>query len=532
MRGIRFHRLAGLLLSAGTALAAESPFVVTASFDQREGQPHVRVHFQYPPGHYLYADSIHVAARAGAELVLAEAPTPTRVRDKHSGGEKAVLDKPHDRLYQLPVAAGVLEVEVSFQGCDASVCYFPEKRIVPVGAAAGDSPALPVAPGPASPAAGDWRAALERFSVAGTAAGYVKPEALLEFLGQAESGAAAGDGLVARWQKLGWLATLALILAGGVALNLTPCVLPMIPVNLAIIGAGARAGSRRRGFALGGVYGLGMALAYGLLGVIVVLTGARFGALNASPWFNAAMAGLFVALSLAMFDVFEINLSRFQGGGAEGRRGGYTVALVMGAVSALLAGACVAPVLISVLVLAGHLYGRGIALGLLLPFVLGLGMALPWPLAGAGLSFLPKPGRWMTVVRNLFGVLILLLALYYGYTAYRLFRPPPPPPAVKTGASNLRKVDSAEGLAAALDEAAREGRPVFLDFWATWCKNCLVMEKTTFKDPAVAARLAGYLVVKFQAEQPGDPPASDILDRFGAIGLPTYAVLKPVAGSR
>ena len=111
----------------------------------------------------------------------------------------------------------------------------------------------------------------------------------------------------------GPLAVLLIVLLGGLALNLTPCVLPMIPINLAIIGAGAQAGSRRRGFLLGLTYGGAMAAVYGVLGLVVVLTASTFGTINASPWFNLGIAVLFVALALAMFDVFEIDFSRFAG---------------------------------------------------------------------------------------------------------------------------------------------------------------------------------------------------------------------------
>ena len=121
----------------------------------------------------------------------------------------------------------------------------------------------------------------------------------------------------------GPLAILLLVLVGGLALNLTPCVLPMIPINLAIIGAGAKASSRSRGFVLGGVYGAAMAAVYGILGVVVILTAGTFGTINASPWFNVAIAVVFVALALAMFDVFEIDFSRFSSsvgtGGAQPR---------------------------------------------------------------------------------------------------------------------------------------------------------------------------------------------------------------------
>lgn len=372
----------------------------------------------------------------------------------------------------------------------------------------------------------DWRAAADSFRIAGSGAGFLDKDALLKLLDEAESGAAAEAG-GGRWAGLGWMTTALLILLGGAALNLTPCVLPMIPVNLAIIGAGARAGTRRRGFALGAVYGAGMALAYGALGLLVLLTGARFGALNASPWFNAVMAVVFILLSLAMFDIIHIDLSRFQGrGGASGGR--FAAVLVMGAVAALLAGACVAPVVLSVLLLAGNLYARGFTAALLLPFLLGAGMAIPWPLAGAGMAFLPKPGKWMNVIKSIFGVLILALAVYYGHLAYRLFKPAPAAPtAAETPAGEGVKVDAPEAFGRALREAYTAGQPVFIDFWATWCKNCLVMDRTTFKDPDVRARLAKYRMIKFQAEFADEPPASEVLDYFKAIGLPTYVVLMP-----
>ncbi len=159
----------------------------------------------------------------------------------------------------------------------------------------------------------------------------------------------------------GPLAILLIVFLGGLALNLTPCVLPMIPINLAIIGAGARAGSRGRGFLLGAAYGGAMALVYGVLGLVVILTAGTFGTINASPWFNLGIAVLFVVLGLAMFDVFMIDFSGLSSGfrPGESSRGTFLLAFGMGAVAALLAGACVAPVVIQVVLFSSNLYATG-----------------------------------------------------------------------------------------------------------------------------------------------------------------------------
>ena len=184
--------------------------------------------------------------------------------------------------------------------------------------------------------------AFEDFTVIGTTGGYLKSSKFLEFIDQAES----GEVQKGFFEGKGPLAIILLVTIGGLALNLTPCVLPLVPINMAIIGAGAQAGSRARGFALGGTYGLAMAIVYGALGVIVILTAGTFGVINSTVWFNVAIAILFVVLGLAMFDIIAIDFSKFQtkfNMTGKAKKGTFLLAFGMGGITALLAGACVAP---------------------------------------------------------------------------------------------------------------------------------------------------------------------------------------------
>jgi len=204
------------------------------------------------------------------------------------------------------------------------------------------------------------------------------------------------------------------------------------------------------------------------------------------------------------------------------------VAFVMGAVAALLAGACVAPVVIQVVLFSSNLYAKGTAIALALPFLLGVGMAVPWPVAGAGLAALPKPGAWMVRVKQVFGVLILVTAAYYGYEAYSLFADRfVDASAVTSSVDEQVKAGWHRQLDEGLETAAREHKPVLIDMWATWCKNCLTMDKTTLKDPSVVAALDGYVKIKFQAENPDEQPQKAVMQRFDAVGLPSYVILHP-----
>jgi len=380
-----------------------------------------------------------------------------------------------------------------------------------------------------------WVDSVEKFNITHSGSGYMDAAAFNGFLDRAEGDEPSQTFLermiedpMEAFQQLGLWRTLLFILLGGLALNLTPCVLPMIPVNLALIGAGAQSESRRKGFALGGVYGLGITVVYGGLGLAVVLGGARFGALNANPWFNFGIATVFLVLSLAMFNVIHIDISKLHNHLSRRQvEEEYLAAFGIGGVSALLAGACVAPVVIAVLLLSGNLYAHGVPAGLALPFVLGLGMALPWPFAGAGLSFLPKPGAWMEWVKRGFGVFILLFAFYYGSLGFRLLSTRR---AAAQGGTDQMVTCDGEGTCFrdALADAYAARQPVFIDFWADWCRNCHAMDRTTFSDPAVQERLEKYKVLKFDATDFRSSPVKDILDHFGVVGLPTYVILEPI----
>ena len=470
---------------------------------------HLIIRVTVEENYYLYAESLIFTVSGGNSSPLSPVSQPRSIshNDEISGPTEIYPAGTWSWEWrgEPPYSA-----TVEYQGCrkatgdEPAMCLMPQEvallpgGTVPAEELAGAIDTLPIV-------GADFR--LERRSE-----GLLDARAFLAWL-RADDKAARSTGSVP--SEGGILVMLLLALFGGLALNLTPCVLPMIPVNLMIIGAGE---SRRAGFQRGLLYGIGMAGAYGGLGAAVVLAGGslRFGELNSSSVFNFVIAGIFLVLAAAMSGLFNLDLSgKFHIKPSALKTSKNLAALLLGAVAALLAGACVAPVVISVLLFAAERYNSGNGLAPLLPLALGIGMALPWPLAGAGMSVLPKPGRFMNAVKYLFAVVILGVAVYYGWTGWNLL------PGKYDPAAEVAKLEAAMAL------ACREGKPLLVDFWASWCKNCKEMEHGALADPEVQGELRKFVVTKFQAEKLSDPAVAALLDRWEIRGLPAFVILSP-----
>ena len=455
------------------------------------------------------------------------APAPKQETDAMTGELDSFYVGPGVLTWILPQTAAVDgKVKVKWQVCVGEMCYMPgsAELAVPGAAASTDeTKSSPVETGAKTDdGTGEGAAAeLLPFKLERSADGYLPAEKFLGFLTGDESKYSAFT-----FAGRGFLMMLLLAILGGIALNLTPCVLPLLPVNLAMIGAGQASGNGKFTRVWHGMaYGAGIMITYGMLGVVSVLMGTTFGGIDASWIFNAAVAVIFVVLALAMFDLFSIDFSRFGASVRMPESAHFGGIFLMGALSAVLAGACVAPVLAAALVQAAKMVAHGDYYGLALPFALGFGMALPWPVAAAGIGLFPKPGRWMMRVKQLLGVLILGLAAYYGWTAWNLFADG------RAEAAGIASAQESAGataeINAALKESAATGRPVLLDFTAAWCKNCKAMELSTFQDPGVKAAMDGMIFLKVHADKPSAPETAALMKAFDVPGLPAYRIIRP-----
>ncbi len=546
---ILFFTLIIFLFSAQLLIAQDN--VATGSIQPSEifpgGKGMITVTFTIPEGmhqslqkEYFYIEAEEVE---GIEFLPTQYPEGVEKDSLINFYESVTLLQEFTLLENFPACEYKLTIFAGYQFCDdVGMCHFPEEEeLVLSFVVSGEQGAVSTLETTSKDTKtevvslidtefAEIKGKLDGFIMTDIAAGYMNSRNFISF---AESAKTADGSSSNKFAGMSIWLILLLIVVGGIALNLTPCVLPMIPITIAVLGAGTQAESKGKGFLIGGLYGIGMMLAYGALGLIVVLTGSRFGTINSSPWFNIIIAIIFILLALAMFDVFPIDFTKFQSGKIAGKKTGkgkYITVFVLGIIAALLAGACVAPVLISVILYSVTLYTSGNPAGLLLPFLLGAGMALPWPFVGAGLSILPKPGKWMQWIKYIFGVIILVIALYYGYTAVSIFKTQSQPVVYEhtdESTTEESKLVWMPSLIDGLERAKEEGKPVLIDFWATWCKNCLVMEATTFKDDKVEEVLKDFVLVRYQAEDLNKSPTKELLDYFGVLGLPSYVVLIP-----
>lgn len=520
--------------------------------------------FTMPPGYYLYRDRSEFSAVATPEATLAAPRWPAGVeqQDEHFGRSIVYYDTvevplPLARAAE-PATPRQLTLRAEFQGCQLDgICYPPMTREVTL-----DLPA----PGAMLAAAGGDSASMS---------------ALAAPISEQDRFARALQGSHV-------LAVLGLFFVVGLGLAFTPCVLPMLPILSGILTGAGEGLTTRRALWLSLVYVLASAVVFAIVGVIAGVAGENLQATLQKPAVLVAFAALFVVLALSMFGFYELQMpawlqNRVNAISGKQKAGSATGVAVMGLLSALLVGPCVAPPLAGAVLYISQ--QKDPVLGGFALFAMGLGMGAPLIALGAGAGrLLPRAGAWMESVKKVFGVVFLALALWMlervldpvwimflagllllacGVHLGALERLPEDANGwrrtakaaglallvlgviqflgVASGGRNVlqplsalaargggaapvasvpfQRVASGAELDAAIARASAAGKPVLFDFYADWCVECKRMEATTFADAGVRSSLGDFVLLKIDVTDQTDEQEA-LQQRFGIIGPP------------
>lgn len=519
--------------------------------------------------YYMYRDRIQVSTDTpGVTLGKLQLPQGEMKYDENFGNTEVY----HEILEaSLPIArpagsASTLNLKVTYQGCaEGGLCYNPIIKNVSLDL-------------PATDTATTLPADSQPQSAAGSTSSSPAP-------------VAEQDKLASLIRDGNLLAVLATFFGLGVLLSFTPCVLPMIPILSGIIVGQGGTVTPARGFSLAFTYVQGMALTYAAAGAAFVLAFKQAPqAFFQQPWIITLMTLLFVVLALAMFGAFTLQLpsslqTRLTSVSNEQKSGTYIGTFIMGALSALVVTACVAPAIIAALSVISQT-GQ-IARGAGALYATGLGMGVPLLIVGASAgTLLPKVGPWMDTVKSLFGVLFLAVAVYLvapllpeaavmllwsllavlsGFWVFSLKARDGNPAAAPLRAMGLiavvygillligsasgskdplkpldrlaaggggastqehalafQRIKTIADLENAVAAATAAGRPVMLDFFADWCVSCKEMEKFTFPDPGVQSALANAVLLQADVTANDDADKA-LMNRFEIYGPPTIA---------
>ncbi len=376
------------------------------------------------------------------------------------------------------------------------------------------------------------------------------------------------EGTVADWIKgRGVFLTLLLIFLSGLALNLTPCVYPMIPITLGFFAAQAK---ERQGSAwpLALLYFLGITLTYSILGTVAAMTGGLFGNLLQNPIVLVIVAVVLVLLAFSMFDVYKLQLPSALTSRLSGRKG-LIGAFLMGALVGLVAAPCIGPIVLGLLTYVAATGNPWT--GFVMFFSLSAGLGLPYLILGvfsASLNRLPHSGTWMATIERIFGFLLLAAAVYLlrpllpsgvdtlifvilaaacalvlfffmptagestgwrifrrilgvGFFAIAIFLALPLFHGDAKMEDDLWKPYTPE----ALQKAEEAGRPVVIDFYADWCLPCKELDHKTFSRPEVREELKKFVTLKADLTRTGSAEVKVLMKEFGIKGVPTIVII-------
>lgn len=371
------------------------------------------------------------------------------------------------------------------------------------------------------------------------------------------------NSIASKIEKSGLLLSLIFVFLGGLALNLTPCVYPLIPITIGYFGGQAE-GKTSRLFLLGVLYVLGMALTYSVIGVVTSLSGAVFGTLLQNPFVIIGIALLFVVLSLSQFGVYEFKLPDSLVMKAGGAKGGVFGAFFMGLTMGIVAAPCIGPF---VLGLVTYVAAKGDPFyGFLMFFVLALGLGLPYlllALFSGKIKNLPRAGFWMDGVKHIFGFLLLGMAIYFlnpilpkeiqsftlpvfGILAIIiLFLMDKEANKVK-GFKIFKIIFSIIVLAVSIyalipkqklepewqifsiekyEASLKSNEKMIIDFYADWCIPCKELDAITFADPKVVEKSKEFACYKVDMTETMNEVTEKYREKFKIVGMPTVLII-------
>lgn len=506
--------------------------------------------FTMAPNIYLYKDQIQFTSFTdGVSLGQAVFPQAQRKDDPEFGMVDVFYDVVEIEIPIQRTKANVskLEIEAAFQGCeDGKVCYPPVSNLVTVD--------LPEA------------------------------ETLVQVAVDETVQMSETDVINNVFKKSIWLIVLQFF-GFGLLLSLTPCVFPMIPILSGLI-VGQKNPSTAKAFSLSMIYVLAMALTYTLVGVVAGLAGTNLQALFQTPWVIISFSVVFVLLALSMFGFYELQLpaslqNKLSNISNKQKSGSWIGVAVMGLLSALIVGPCVAPPLAAAVIYISAADGGPVVGGLAL-FAMSMGMGVPLIVIGTSAGkWMPNSGGWMNVVKSFFGVLLIGMAVWFlsrilaedtilmlwgllliatavmwhqnakdnglsgwvmsMFDAFKVvllvigvaqligamagqsdpLRPLKGVFAGGTGSVLEEKVEftTIKSLADLNAQIASSDLPVYLDFYADWCIECKRMEKTTFKDAGIIEMSRRMTVLKADVTA-NDEIDVELMKYFGIVGPP------------
>jgi thiol:disulfide interchange protein len=318
--------------------------------------------------------------------------------------------------------------------------------------------------------------------------------------------------------------TLVLVFFLGLLMSLTPCIYPMIPITVGILQSQGTS-SIMRNFLLACAYTCGIATTFACFGLLAAYTGQLFGALMYNPFVILIFCALLMYLGFSMLGFYEFYMpSWLQPKGTIGRGGSYIAAFTFGAISGTVASPCISPGLVLLLSIVSHM--QNVFLGFILLFIFGIGLSIPLLIIGTfsnALAHMPRAGMWMVRIKQLMGVVLLLTALYFFYTAfYRRYFPVIEP---ITSSSSLWITDFSQ----AQQRAREENKKILLKIYTPVCNLCTAIDRKIFSDTAVQHAIAACICVKLDAT---DSHVQEILKKYSIVGAPTIIIIDNVSGDQ